>query len=128
MVGGARRSALYGECGEDASASRMLRDERYKLIYYPVGNRSQLFDLQEDPDERVDLSLSEAHAAVCANLKEQLISQLYGSDLEWLDNGQLVGLPDRTYTPGSNKGLSGVRGLHFPSPPLDDSGQVVGIP
>ena len=128
MVGQPRRSALYGECGEDASASRMLRDERYKLIYYPVGNRSQLFDLQEDPDERVDLSSSEAHASVCANLKEQLISQLYGGDLQWLDNGQLVGLPDRTYTPGSNKGLSGVRGLHFPSPPLDDSGQVVGIP
>ena len=51
MVGDARRSALYGECGEDASASRMIRDEHYKLIYYPVGNRTQLFDLQEDPDE-----------------------------------------------------------------------------
>ena len=35
---------------------RALRDERYKLIRYPRINRSQLFDLSNDPDELNDLS------------------------------------------------------------------------
>ena len=85
-------------------------------------------DLQEDPDERVDLADSQEHAAIRADLTDRLIAELYGSDVQWVENGQLVGLPDRPYTPGPNKGLSGVRGLHFPSPPHDDSGQVVGTP
>ena len=84
--------------------------------------------MQEDPDERVDLADSQEHAAIRADLTDRLIAELYGSDLEWVENGRLVGLPDRPYTPGPNKGLSGVRGLHFPAPPLDDSGQVVGTP
>ena len=40
-----QRDLLYGEHWEDERASRMVRDARYKLIYYPVGNRFQLFDL-----------------------------------------------------------------------------------
>jgi arylsulfatase A-like enzyme len=35
---------------------RVLRDERYKLIRYPRINRSQLFDLVDDPDELNDLA------------------------------------------------------------------------
>lgn len=35
---------------------RVLRDERYKLIRYPRINRSQLFDLADDPDELNDLA------------------------------------------------------------------------
>src|SRR5690606_34800152 len=30
---------------------RALRDERFKLIRYPRMNKTQLFDLQQDPDE-----------------------------------------------------------------------------
>ncbi|MCX6622874.1 MAG: sulfatase-like hydrolase/transferase [Acidobacteria bacterium] len=37
---------------------RGIRDERYKLIYYPWINRHQLFDLSRDPDELHDLSQS----------------------------------------------------------------------
>jgi len=35
---------------------RMVRDERWKLIWYPKVNRFQLFDLKADPDELNDLS------------------------------------------------------------------------
>lgn len=35
---------------------RAVRDERWKLIRYPKINRTQLFDLKVDPDEREDLS------------------------------------------------------------------------
>lgn len=34
---------------------RAVRDDRWKLICYPPTNHRQLFDLQNDPDERVDL-------------------------------------------------------------------------
>ena len=42
---------------------RSLRDERYKLIRYPQVDRTQLFDLVADPDERTDLSARPEHAA-----------------------------------------------------------------
>jgi arylsulfatase len=51
MVGERRREWLYGEIGEDATATRMVHDGRSKLIYYPTGNCRQLFDVQEDPHE-----------------------------------------------------------------------------
>jgi arylsulfatase A-like enzyme len=35
---------------------RAARDERWKLIVYPQINKTQLFDLQKDPDEISDLS------------------------------------------------------------------------
>ncbi len=34
---------------------RAVRDDRWKLICYPPTNHRQLFDLRNDPDERVDL-------------------------------------------------------------------------
>lgn len=47
------------------SASFMLRDGRYKYIEY-VGERPQLFDLDVDPDELVDLAADPGHADVLA--------------------------------------------------------------
>lgn len=54
-----------------ASASFMLRDDRYKLIRY-VGMPSQLFDLESDPDEQVDLAADPGHAEVLAGLTASL--------------------------------------------------------
>ncbi len=128
MVGEEKRETLYGEVGEDASATRMIHDGRFKLIYYPVGNCTQLFDLQEDPKEQVDLSDSSAHAQIKAQLTATLIGELYGGDEEWAGDRELIGLPDQTYIPRPNRGLSGQRGIHWPPPPLDQSGRVVGAP
>jgi arylsulfatase A-like enzyme len=128
MVGEARRSILYGECGEDSMATRMVHDGRYKLIYYPVGNRIQLFDLESDPNEVEDLASLPRLAAIKQRLTEHLITEFYGSDLAWVQDGVLVGLPDRKYTPKPDRGLSGQRGIHWPPPPLDISGKPVGAP
>ena len=46
-----------------AVRQRMVREGRWKLVYYH-GERPQLFDLEEDPDETVDLALSEPHASI----------------------------------------------------------------
>ena len=128
MVGEKKREWLYGEWGEGPSATRMVHDGRYKLIYYAAGNRLQLFDLQEDPHEMNDLAASPDGGGVPGQLVELLCDELYGGDEGWLQDGRLVGLPDRAVEPMPNRGLSGQRGVYYPQPPLDPSGKVVGTP
>ena len=113
LIGEERRDIVYGEHYENDRATRMIRDRRYKLVYYSVGNRSQLFDLDEDPDEMRDLAGDPALAEVSSRLRQLLVDRLYGSDLEWLQNGELVGLPDREWVPQPDSGLHGQRGLRF---------------
>lgn len=47
---------------------RAVRDERWKLICYPRVNHRQLFDLANDPDERVDVSGDPGNAAIVSGL------------------------------------------------------------
>ena len=61
-MGERRRDYVYGDMYQDARASRMIRDRRHKLIYYPVGNRTQLFDMGNDRDELLDVSEELAYA------------------------------------------------------------------
>ncbi len=51
---------------------RSVRDHRWKLICYPQINKTQLFDLQSDPDEMVDLANKSEHAATMESLLERL--------------------------------------------------------
>ena len=110
LVGDRRRDHLYCEHYEGDRAMRMIRAEQYKLIWYPVGNRVQLFDLENDPRELRDLSNSADHAATLQRLSQTLVAELYGSDLEWVRDGELVGEPDKPFTPVPNRGLSSQRG------------------
>ena len=93
-----KKEFLYAELWEDDRATRMIRNERFKLIYYAVGNKFQLFDLENDPHELHDLSKNDAFNAVREVLKKELIHRLYGSDLNWIKDGELVGLPDKKYS------------------------------
>ena len=128
MLGKERRSYLYGECVEDAGATRMIHDGRYKLVYYAVGNHVQLFDLKEDPHELHDLAGSKEHQQLQGRLTALLIDEMYGVDREWIKGGKLVGLPDRPFAPAPRRGLAGQRGIHWPQPPTHDSSTPVGIP
>ena len=123
MVGPARRDYLYGECNEDATASRMIHDGRFKLIYYPAGNRVQLFDLECDPRERHDLSESGPHDEQRDRLMVELRARLHGTDLEWIDGERLVGFPAPPFTPTPNRNLFLQRGGHWPPPPQGERGQ-----
>lgn len=58
--------AAYRDC------QRMVRDERWKLIWYPKINRYQLFDLSKDPWEIEDLSGKAEFAGRLAELKKHL--------------------------------------------------------
>ena len=124
MAGETRRDWLYGEIGEGASATRMIRDGRFKLVYYPVGNHRQIFDLAGDPHELHDLAGSAAQASALEHLTRCLIGQLYGGDEQWVRDGTLQGLPGRRFVPGPNKGLSSQRGQHWPPPPKTDLPQI----
>jgi arylsulfatase A-like enzyme len=55
----------------------MVRTRRWKLVDYQ-GFESQLFDLQEDPEELTDLGQSVAHASLRSDMKE-LIYQWRGA-------------------------------------------------
>lgn len=112
-----RRGYLYGEEGEGATASRMIRTDRFKLIYYPAGNRVQLFDLEEDPRECNDLDGTEAGNRIRSELVPMLVKELHGDDRSWLNREELVGIPEPEYRYQPRAGLFGQRGTHWPPPP-----------
>jgi arylsulfatase A-like enzyme len=124
MVGEEKRHWFYGEVGEDDHATRMIHDGRYKMIYYAAGNHRQLFDLESDPRELVDLSSEPQHTETLERLTGLLIGELYGGDEEWVEDGQLIGRPDRAYQPGPNRGLTSQRGQHWPPAPESDMPQI----
>lgn len=124
MVGEQTRDTFYGEVDEGPRATRMIRDDRYKLIYYSAGNSKQLFDLENDPSELVDLSDSPDHKDDLDRLTQLLIKQLYGTDTDWIQDGQLVGLPNEKYTAGPNRSLTSQRGAHWPPPPASNMPQI----
>ncbi len=129
-LGVRRRTTLYGDCLEGDGASRMVHDGRMKLIWYPVGARIQLFDLEADPDETEDLADDPAHGASRERLAGALAEACYGDDLDrgWVADGRLVGEPARPYAAGPDFGFKGQRGLHYPEPPPLDPGRSVGSP
>jgi arylsulfatase A-like enzyme len=76
---------------------RAVRDDNYKLIVYPKINRTQLFDLTNDPEEMNDLSKDPAEAdriaAMTMNL--EMFQKDYGDD----DPLIVVHPADGTFTP-----------------------------
>ncbi len=110
LVSGPRRGQLYCEHWEDARAMRMLRTETHKLIWYPAGNRCQLFDMVNDPREMRDLAAEPGSAALLVELQDRLCRELYGRDLEWVRDGRLAGFAEPEFKPGPNRGLCGQRG------------------
>jgi arylsulfatase A-like enzyme len=96
------------------NVQRAVRDDRWKLIRYPHADKTQLFDLHNDPHEITNLAGRPGHAARVAALtallkKEQ---QRYGDRApltvanprsgEWKPPGRGTGSPRRgRQTPGS---------------------------
>ncbi len=72
LTDGARRPGDLDPSGAPAGLCWMLRAGRYKLIWH-VGAESALFDLEADPDERVDLSRDLRHAERLAELRARLL-------------------------------------------------------
>ena len=62
---------------------RAVRDERWKLIRYPQVDITQLFDLENDPDEMRNLAADPQHALRVADLLARLrsVQAQFGDDL-----------------------------------------------
>ncbi len=83
--------------GVHDSNMTMAFDGRYKLFHHP-GERFQLFDLEQDPDELIDLGEDPGYAKV----REQLVHQM----LDWS-----ASLKNRT--PVSAQYMKSKQGLSF---------------
>jgi len=72
----------YPSFGPDALGSwaRSVRTDRYRYTYHPDGNGEQLFDLESDPDEQVNLANDPGHALLKQGLKDRLLEQLIRQD------------------------------------------------
>jgi arylsulfatase A-like enzyme len=58
-----------------------LRDERYKYIYYHgVWDTNELYDLENDPDERRNLIADSTQADRVKRMRERLFQQLAATD------------------------------------------------
>ena len=67
------KQAIYSEVfGQFRNFQRMVRTDEWKYIYYPQLEKSQLFHLATDPDERTNLSGKAEHAGIENNLREKL--------------------------------------------------------
>jgi choline-sulfatase len=76
--------------GGRATRNRMIRLGNYKLTYYDDGLPPQLFDLEADPFEEVDLAASSDHAAV----REALIARVL-ADWDPATIARIMALRDR---------------------------------
>jgi arylsulfatase A-like enzyme len=90
-----RREYLCCEHYEDERSVRMIRVDEFKLIWFPVGNHIQLFDLKNDHQEMHDIGNDASCAKIRDRLVKLLIENLYGKDLDWIEGGKLVGEADR---------------------------------
>ena len=59
---------------------RAIRDDRWKLIRYPQVDRTQLFDLQNDPEEITNLAADPQHAAKLNELQAMLEKEMAAAD------------------------------------------------
>lgn len=72
VLRGERESMYRFVIGYFRDSQRMIRTDRWKLIEYPLAERTQLFDLNNDPFELTDLSADQTHAEVRSKLANDL--------------------------------------------------------
>jgi choline-sulfatase len=72
LVRGERTIQYPAICGAYRDKQRMVRLDRYKLIYYPSADVTLLFDLEEDPHEMKNLAQNPEYAETLRKCWETL--------------------------------------------------------
>lgn len=93
-----QREVLHTEhspCYSPQQAYHMMTDGRLKYIWRPVDGTEQLFDVQNDPKERYDLSERVDRQEVVREWRDRLIQRLEGRPEGFTDGERLI--PGRSY-------------------------------
>jgi len=99
------RQYLHGECShrdETGNGMQYLTDGRWKYVWYPTDGSEQLFDLDADPSEMIDLSSVPEFEEETARWRAILARELTGRPEGFSDGQQLRTLGHATprYLPG----------------------------
>jgi choline-sulfatase len=74
------RDEVFSEFNDNGVAERMMRTERWKYVH-SHGDLHQLYDLENDPHENINLIDAPAYADVCRELDERLCRDWAKPDL-----------------------------------------------
>lgn len=102
------REHLHGECAQLEtlnSGMQYIVDQHWKYIYFPGDGTEQLFNLQEDPGECIDLSSDPSSADEIARFRNLLIQELKGRPEGFVENGtlQTLGGPTPFFLPEARR-------------------------
>ena len=116
------RRFIYGYWGTPGTKNFkiMIRDDQYKYIYFANGNREQFFDLQEDPNELVQLADQKLETK--ETLKNQILRHMKENILlhPAMENGTLKSFDYEPLYHWRAKQFNAARGIHdFPENPAD---------
>jgi arylsulfatase len=78
-TGSGIREFFHGEhspCYDASLGMHYLTDGKMKYVWYPYGNREQLFDLSTDPGECTDVSATSGHSQILGEWRSRLIDIL----------------------------------------------------
>jgi arylsulfatase A-like enzyme len=87
------REYLHGEhspCYSLEEAMHYVTDGHEKYIWFPATGEEQLFDLENDRDERVNLARDPAHGGRVAEWRQRLIALLAERGDGFSDGEQLI--------------------------------------
>jgi arylsulfatase A-like enzyme len=93
------RERLHGEIcqmGGEQSGMQYLTDGKRKYIWEPAHDRELFFDLENDPDETVNLAENPDWAETIADWRQDLIQRLEGREEGFVKDGKLVKLDGPT--------------------------------
>jgi hypothetical protein len=87
------REYVHGEhctCYSEVQEMQYLTDGRFKYIWFPRLGTEQLFNLQEDPGELMDLAVMDQSKPELLRWRKRLISELEPRKLGLTDEDNLV--------------------------------------
>jgi len=84
------RPYLHGEHTVFGQSLHYITDAHKKYVWYSGNGHEQLFNLDQDPQERHDLASKPEHADCVAHWRQCLISELSGREEGYVADGQLL--------------------------------------
>ncbi|HPA46854.1 MAG TPA: arylsulfatase [bacterium] len=87
-------------CYDDSNHWNALTDGHFKYIFHAKDGEEQLFNLDNDPNELVDIASDAAHQSELRKWRERMVEHLAERGEEWVKNGKLALRPkSRLYSP-----------------------------